>query len=340
MDRPQDCAGAVQVAPDDVELQAHRARAYVSAQEISARLRELRGDDASWSFAGHGGRWSLGGQQGKFALGRDTTGWYVPVGREPSTHLFKVGVASLERSDLAEYATMRAAHHLGLAVAAVELQRFEDQAAVVVSRFDRITGPAGEVSRLHQEDLCQAMGLWRASRYESDGGPSAREVAERIEAAVDRRRVRSGLRLFARAAVFNWVTAGTDGHAKNFAFLHSGSRMALAPLYDLLSASLVIPEDEVRFTGALAMKFGGEYRLRKITTRHIGRAAHDLRVDEDWLFDTARDYVSRAPDAFATAVAEAGAEISPTDGAAFVDAIARRTQALSISVSTGGDGGE
>lgn len=334
----QDCAGAVQIAPVDVELNTHRERTYLNESQIAAHLRQLRADDASWSFERLGGRWSLGGQQGKFALGRDEAGWYLPVGREPSTHIFKIGVASLARSDLAEYVTMRAARHLGLTVAPVALEQFEDQAAVVVTRFDRRRVSTGKVRRLHQEDMCQAMGLWRASKYESDGGPSASDVSRCIESAADPGRRESGLQLFAQAAVFNWVTAGTDAHAKNYGLLHAGSRRALAPLYDLLSAALVMPEREVQFHGKLAMKFGGEYSLRKVSTRHIARAAADLRVSDDWLMGTAREYVERAPDAFAAAVVDAGGGIASEVGAAFVDAIARRAHLLSVAVSSSTDG--
>src|SRR5690606_18198723 len=127
---------------------------------------------------------SLGGQQGKFALTRVDGSWHQPTVRMPSTHIVKVGIAGLEGSDLAEHVTMRAAQQLGLRVAETHLETFEEQAAVIVRRFDRIVRDDGTISRLHQEDMCQARGLWRASKYEADGGPSVRELADTLDTAV------------------------------------------------------------------------------------------------------------------------------------------------------------
>jgi serine/threonine-protein kinase HipA len=42
---------------------------------------------------------------------------------------------------------------LGLPVARSRVARFEDQAAIVVDRYDRVVTPKGVV-RVHQEDVC------------------------------------------------------------------------------------------------------------------------------------------------------------------------------------------
>ncbi|MEU2201144.1 type II toxin-antitoxin system HipA family toxin [Isoptericola sp. NPDC019482] len=319
-----DCAGAVQVTPLGEQPHDGAGSRPLGPREIAAHLRELRADDSSWAFEHHGGRFSLGGQQGKFALVHRADGsWHQPTGRGASTHIFKIGVDGVAHSAAAELVTMRAARALGLPVATVEAAWFEDQAAVVVERFDRLATSDG-ARRLHQEDLCQALGLWRSAKYEADGGPGVRDVARLVARAVDRRDLARSRDDLARAVVFNWVAAGTDAHAKNLALLHVGARTVLAPLYDLVSASLLWPADEVRLKARLAMKLGGEYRLRALGPRHVERAATDLGVDAGWLADVAATYAATWPEAVRDAVAEAR-DLVPDDVAGeFVDRAAAR----------------
>lgn len=320
-----DCAGAVQVLPEGEDPTAEGAVVALNEGDIARHLRTLHADDSAWTFDEHGGRFSLGGQQGKFALTRVDGSWHQPTGRMPSTHIVKVGIAGLEGSDLAEHVTMRAAQQLGLRVAETHLETFEEQAAVIVRRFDRIVRDDGTISRLHQEDMCQARGLWRASKYEADGGPSVRELADTLDTAVDRRRLADAREQFASAVAFNWVAAGTDAHAKNFALLHAGSSTAFAPLYDVISAALLLDPHEVRFKSRLAMKLGGEYRLRAIGARHLVRAAADLGVEADWFIERVRALAQGLPDAVHDAVGGARRVVGASAGDGFVDRAATRS---------------
>ncbi|MFI2102376.1 type II toxin-antitoxin system HipA family toxin [Isoptericola sp. NPDC019693] len=334
-----DCAGAVQVVPAGEEPRDGAGARPLGTREIAAHLRELRADDASWAFEHHGGRFSLGGQQGKFALARAADGsWHQPTGRGASTHIFKIGVDGIAHSAAAELVTMRAARALGLPVAAVESAWFEDQAAVVVERFDRLVTRDGGARRLHQEDMCQALGLWRSAKYEADGGPGVRDLARLVARAVDRRDLARSRDDLARTVVFNWVAAGTDAHAKNLALLHVGARTALAPLYDLVSASLLWPADEIRFKGRLAMKLGGEYRLRALGPRHVERAATDLGVDGGWLADVAAAYAAAWPDAVRDAVAHERTLVPADVAGEFVDRAAARAADVVRALGASGGG--
>lgn len=71
--------------------------------------------------------------------------------------------------------------------------------------------------------------------------------------------------------IFNWLVGGTDGHAKNYSItLAADGLVALSPLYDLATAApypLQVPWQKMR----LAMKLGGEYRMRWIRPRHLDR---------------------------------------------------------------------
>lgn len=293
-----DCAGAVQVVPAGTNPDSDTGSETVSEANIEERLRALRQDDTEWNFKDHGGRWSLGGAQGKFALARKADGtWEEPTGRAASTHIFKVGVRRLAHSDAAEFVTMRAAHLLGISVAVTELRRFGTETAMISQRYDRQADGNGVVRRLHQEDLCQALGLSRVLKYQSGGGPSVESISQLLTAKVDPRDLKASRELFAQALVYNWLTAGTDAHAKNYSLLHFGPRVRLAPLYDLTSAAMLLPANDVRYQGKLAMKMGGEYALRGIETRHLIRTAHTLGLASEWLLATAERLTADLPDA-------------------------------------------
>ncbi|AXE39702.1 type II toxin-antitoxin system HipA family toxin [Acidipropionibacterium virtanenii] len=318
-----DCAGAVQVVPAGEIPGQDGALTGPSETEIASHIRTLRADDAAWDFEERGGRWSLGGQQGKFALARMEDGWFLPSGRAASTHIVKVGIAAVPDSDIAEFVTMRTAALLGLPVPTVEYAQFGDQAVLVAERFDRLKMNE-DVRRLHQEDLCQAMGLWRSSKYQSDGGPSSSDVVEFLERTLDPRDRDRGIHDFARALVFNWILAGTDAHAKNYALLHLGSRTILAPFYDLISTALLWPAKQVHFEGRLAMKFGGEYRLRRVDLGRCAKAASELRVPEEFLVGITKDYLTRIPDAVATALKDLSDSVADSTRARMQDAMAER----------------
>ena len=92
----------------------------------------------------------------------------------------------------------------------------------------------GRWSRIPHEDICQALGLHPTNKYGSDGGPGIRTITElwREQSSNPDEDVQS----FVDAIVFNWLIAGTDAHAKNYALLLGGSgAVRLAPLYDLAS---------------------------------------------------------------------------------------------------------
>lgn len=167
-----DCPGAVQFCPPDgLEAAAVREGKYVPLTEhdIAGRLKSIRSDqDATWM--GRTERWSLGGNQGKFALAQWGGAWCECRGSAPTTHIFKNGVVGFKLEALNEYVCMRVAKTCGLEVADVEYRLFEDEPAIIVSRYDRILMPNDAVVRLHQEDLCQSLGIMPDQKYTADGG--------------------------------------------------------------------------------------------------------------------------------------------------------------------------
>lgn len=94
----------------------------------------------------------------------------------------------------------------------------------------------------------------------------------------------------------SWLLVGTDAHAKNYAVLLSGSTVRLAPLYDVAS---LIPFERDLHRAKLAMRIGGQYRLRRIAQRHWRRAAEELGPDGDMVVARGRELAEHLPRALA-----------------------------------------
>jgi serine/threonine-protein kinase HipA len=133
-----------------------------------------------------------------------------------------------------EHFCMSFAADLGLPVARSRVARFEGQPAIVVDRYDCVVTPKGVV-RVHQEDVCQALGVPPSLRYEADGGPGAGAIVELLRE--HSRSADEDVYVLVQALILNWLIAGTDAYAKNYSILIGDEgRPRLAPLYDVASA--------------------------------------------------------------------------------------------------------
>ncbi len=326
-----DLAGAVQILPTGVDPSDDGDLIPWEKEKIAERIRLLHEDAASVSPESELGRWSLAGQQGKFALAKVGDQWMEPTGRTASTHIFKVGISGLTDSDLAEYATMRAAEALGLNTAHTRIERFDEEIAVVVERYDRrVLG--GEIVRIHQEDFCQALGVGPTDKYQSDGGPGIASIAEVL---ADTSRPHEDLERLARWHAFQMVAACPDGHAKNLSMLLSGRAAILAPAYDLISGVFLLDGAAIRHKAKIAMKFGGEYRFGAIAETHILRAGGECRVDPERMLEIVGEQIADMEEAFAPALDDV-ASIRPRTAARMREAVARRAADLARRFGTPG----
>jgi serine/threonine-protein kinase HipA len=296
-----DCAGAVRfVLPDLVEQAISRPGdvTWLTDDEVAERLRELEADSTAWLGKSFNGQFSLAGAQAKTALLYQDGRWGVPHGATATTHILKPAVAGLDDHDLNEHLCLDAARRAGLITARTRIARFGDQTAIVVDRYDR-REVGGQVIRVHQEDLCQALGVHPSRKYQNEGGPGPAQVAELLRRVMSPRNADRAVAQFVDALAWNWLIGGTDGHAKNYSLLLAGDRVRLAPLYDIASA---LPygthERGLRF----AMKIGGDYRVF-FYQNTWGKAADEIGVDRDIVIDRVRKLTSRVADAFAEAAA-------------------------------------
>jgi serine/threonine-protein kinase HipA len=277
----EECSGAIRFArPDRVKAigAAGRGRVdWLDEHDVAERLRTLRRDAAAWRWSTDAGQFSLAGAQPKTALIFDGRRWGVPSGRTPTTHILKPGALELDGHAENEHFCLALARELGLPVAHSHVERFEDQIAIVVERFDRLVTPKG-ILRVHQEDVCQALAVHPAKKYENEGGPGTRTIVELLRA--HSQSPREDVATFVDSLIFNWLIGGTDAHAKNYALLIGAEgRARLAPLYDIASI-LPYAGKQLRKT-KLAMKIGGKYRLMEIGAYQWDKLARELKLAPD-----------------------------------------------------------
>jgi serine/threonine-protein kinase HipA len=291
----EDCAGAVQfVIPE--RLNALRGGKedkveWLDESDIAMRLKTLREDHAAWRLPRDTGQFSLAGAQPKTALLLQNDRWGIPSGRIPTTHILKPPTGHFDGHAENEHICLTLARNLGLPTAQSKVMRFGDEIAIVIERYDR--QPKGnDIIRVHQEDICQALGIMPTKKYQNEGGPSAVNIAELLRTySTDRQ---DDLDTFIAALGFNWLIAGTDAHAKNFSLLLSGRSIRLAPLYDLAS---ILPYDEFDLRKVkLAMKIGGEYKLSHIALRQWQKFARETRVDAGKVAEILTRMAGQLPD--------------------------------------------
>ena len=195
----EDCAGAVRFAPPDrVDRILGRSGdvTWLTEDGVAERLRDLREDSTAWLGRSFTGQFSLAGAQAKTALLFKDGRWGVPSGSTPTTHILKPAVSGLDDHDLNEHLCLDAARRAGLIAVRTRVARFAGESAVVVDRYDRVVRE-NEISRVHQEDLCQALGIPPSGKYQNEGGPGAGDIARLLrprDATSDRRLRRVAVR--------------------------------------------------------------------------------------------------------------------------------------------------
>ncbi|KFI63186.1 type II toxin-antitoxin system HipA family toxin [Bifidobacterium cuniculi] len=299
-----DCGGAVQFMTDEqyATWQSGNAPAdsiyrELSAERIGERLASLvNGTASSWQMPQE--HWSLNGAQSKIALAYDPHGdrWYEALGSAATTHILKPGVNGLHEQSFDEYLCMRIVRALGLPTASVQYRRFGTMSALVSKRWDRAWLPEEghqTVHRIHQEDMCQAMGVMTAFKYQNEGGPGAAAIVRFMR---ENGFHEDDVAMFYGALVVNYYLGGSDAHAKNYAILEPpGEAPRLAPLYDIAS---LYPYQPGRKQFRMAMSIGHDYRWDRIGLRSWRELARQSGNPDDFdvLVVMLRRYARILPD--------------------------------------------
>jgi len=275
----EDCAGAVQVvAPAKAQamLSGPPAEAeWLTDGEVGERLQALKRDPAAGRLPKDTGQFCLAGAGAKTALFLQRDRWGVPSGRLPTTHILKPQGNASEGQAENEHFCLTLARALRFPAAASSIRRFGEETALVVERYDRVAQPDGDIVRVHQEDLCQALG--------SDPAPADIVKLLRKQSS----RPQDDVETFVDSLVFNWLIGGTDADARNYSLLHgAGGRLRLAPLYDLSSALPYDRLDERKLE--MRMEIGGERHLAGIGRRQWQKAESELGFESGQLQRRAR----------------------------------------------------
>ncbi|MGA3172269.1 MAG: type II toxin-antitoxin system HipA family toxin [Chthoniobacteraceae bacterium] len=267
-----ECAGAVTFLPEGEALpkreDSYRLLLPAALGEILRTLPRrplLAGEE--------GVRLSLAGAQDKVAVHVSGDGISIPLAGAPSTHILKPSIERFEGVVFNEAFCMRLARAVGINAAHVETRKVADIDFLLVERYDRTfkrdekTG-AEILTRLHQEDFCQAAGIVPEKKYQIEGGPALKDCFALV------REVSSApvldLNALLDAVIFNLLIGNNDAHGKNFSLLYNGGQTRLALLYDLLS-TVYYPE----LSSKMAMKIGGEFDAKKVRPQDFERMAEE-----------------------------------------------------------------
>jgi len=288
----RDCAGALIVLPDQSpppSLATTSSAEPLSDGELDELVRGLRSRPL-----GVGGRvrLSLAGIQDKLLLTKMPDGsWGRPVDDTPSTHILKPAHAAYPSTVENEAFCMRAAKYAGLPVAEVEVIQVGGRKLIVIERFDRAVDPRGNVTRVHQEDICQALGVQPKNKYQEDGGPSLRQLAGVLMSATER----SSLETLLRAVTFNVALGNADAHGKNFALLHlQDLGLRFAPLYDLMSTLAYRAEG---VTEHMSMYVDSVQRIDRVTSDRLVTEARTWGLSRSFAIEVVADLLARLPEA-------------------------------------------
>ena len=240
-------------------------------------------------------RMSLSGAQDKITVyvGHDGA-MALPLADAPSSHIIKPAISyrtDLPASAANEAYVMRLATAAGLTVPLVRFDR--NLNAAIIERYDRARSSDGRLVRLHQIDLCQAMGLPSSRKYEAEGGPTFAQCLSYVTRNSSNA-LADGRRMIGWVA-FNLIVGNMDSHAKNLSMLYDpadDNRPKLAPFYDLVATSMY-PHLSSRF----AFKIGGENRPRWIMARHWERFAKETGLSMRYVRDVVSSVAKAAQDA-------------------------------------------
>lgn len=308
-----ECAGAVQFCPPsqtDELLEGKGGHHDLTDDEVSDWLQELSRDPAHRPNHVSGQGFSLSGMQPKIALLRRGGRWAAPWGSVPTTHILKI-TRSVEfpHEALIEHLTMESARRIGLQVSVTEVAVYDDLEVIIVSRYDRVIPPGSkEPVRIHQEDLCQALGVHPDLKYQWQGGPTPSVIASLLR---NIRRVRPEITIekFCDMLIFQWLIVGTDAHSKNYSLLLDGRECELAPLYD--SASWLpyrgfTPISKLR----LGMKIGRDYSLSSSDRPSaLARLSQSLGLQPKPILERSVELASKLPRAVRDSVESLPADL-------------------------------
>jgi serine/threonine-protein kinase HipA len=320
-----DVAGALTLWPQGTQPPVYdgtTAREPLSDDRLVEILEKL---PARPLLAGEDGlRVSLAGAQAKLPVVLVDNRIALPAPGQPTTHILKPPIRRFKATTENEALAMQLAAAFGLDVAGVEPRIVKGRTLLLVERYDRLPGPP--VTRLHQEDFCQAIGISPEHKYAKEGGPTFKTSFGLLRNCARQPAVDT-LRLL-DAVLFNMVIGNADAHGKNFSLLYAVDGTRLAPLYDLMCT--IAMEGT---TQKLAMQFDGLSDPATFKPRTWSKFAEAIEIGAPFVRRRVAEVASHIRDLapqVAARLAEHGFDSEGLDHC--VEIIRARSQSAAVSI--------
>ncbi len=281
----RECAGAVSlVARDEPWPPDERELVALTEAEVGARLAGL--DDDPFGVDDDT-RVTLAGLPWKLPLTISPDGsWAAPTAGHPSTYLLRPEPPDRKGLVVTEAWALEVLRSAGLRVVDAEAATIAGRDVLVVRRHDRAIGADGAVTRIHQEDCCQALGAARSERTEQTGGPRLAEIAELVgdlssDPAAD------------VAHLLGWVLAclvfgKVDGSARDLSLLYADGGCELAPVTSMGGTA-----DYADRPRQLAVTVAGVDDLDRIGAAQVVAEAERWGLDADAAAELLGDQLDR-----------------------------------------------
>ncbi|MBD5329931.1 MAG: HipA domain-containing protein [Bacteroides sp.] len=161
--------------------------------------------------------------------------------------------------------TMHLAEIAGIKTVPHSLIRFADgELCYITRRVDRTK----KGDKIAMEDMCQLSERLTEDKYKGSYERMAKLIKRHSSAPL------LDVINFWEIVVFSWLTGNADMHLKNFSLFKPTVNYMLTPAYDLLSTSIVMPEDDEE----LALTLNG--KKKKIKREDFEKAMSDSGMDE------------------------------------------------------------
>lgn len=282
-----ECAGALSLFSSPQPIQKNGEYRAISSGEFNQLLDSV--SQRPLLLADKKARLSLAGAQEKVPVYIKDHKLFFPENGAASTHILKPSMQHFEGSVQNEAFCMGLARNLGLLVPDIEVRRDnQGRSAFLIKRYDRQINQDDSVTRLHQEDFCQALGKLPDQKYQNEGGPAFSDCFEILnhyatQPALDKKRLIEWV-------VFNFLIGNCDAHAKNISLLITADTIQLAPFYDLMSTAVYEGLSE-----KMAMKIGGHYERDVIVARHWEKFADDIGVKPAIVLQILKEFSKKLP---------------------------------------------
>jgi serine/threonine-protein kinase HipA len=277
----RECAGALSVLPFGESFEELKED-YRDVTDMVISQLERPAKERKNLIAVTNSKVSLAGAQNKLPVLLEGNRLLVPTDESfaPTTHIIKSPSIVLPDLQYNEAFCVELARAVGLSAPKTELMKFGGIDVLAVERYDRIVRD-GAVYRLHQEDFCQALGLFSQQKYEQQQGPGFSACSGVVGQCLNAKAAKEN---FAKAAIFNFILGNGDAHGKNFSILYGwspklgehGKGFGLAPFYDIISTLLY---SEMGVDATMAMSYGKTFDPTNFNLANFRLLAKDLGIE-------------------------------------------------------------